>query len=307
MPRARSSSAAGSASRRWRSGAASSPPGASPSGRCSASAIAITRAAWSSSAARRSGSPARTVTPGIAATSPICSPAMLEGRLGADRRRLLVRPAGDARGRAGDVRGARGRGGAGDGIADGLRIRRLLRLRDAASRPAATCGSASTAPSSAPPMSRPRWSRGRDTDERVPAHADRPLRHRARPPDHQRVRNLRRDRRPARLRRRRARALPVQRLRLEDDHAGSAGRQSAAPPLGGAGGDGQLDRAAQQGSGGLSRRRPAAARRSAGAADRLGDGDQRRGVRARSSPPSPSATRSRRSSSTSPARTSIPA
>ena len=61
---------------------------------------------------------------------------------------------------------------------------------------------------------------------------------------------------------------------------GAARRQPAAAPLGGAGGDGQLDRAAEQGPRGLPRRRSAAARGAAGAADRLGDGDQRRAVRA---------------------------
>ena len=71
-----------------------------------------------------------------------------------------------------------------------------------------------------------------------------------------------------------ARGLPLLRLRLEDDHAGAARRQRAAADLGDAGGDDQLDRAAEQGPGGIPRRGPAAAGRAAGAADRLGDGDR---------------------------------
>ena len=42
--------------------------------------------------------------------------------------------------------------------------------------------------------------------------------------------------------------LPLLRLRLEDDHARAAGRQRAAADLGDAGGDDQLDRAAEQGA-----------------------------------------------------------
>ena len=49
---------------------------------------------------------------------------------------------------------------------------------------------------------------------------------------------------------------------------------AAAPDLGDAGRDDQLDRPAQQGPGGLPRRGPAPAGRAAGAADRLGDGDR---------------------------------
>ena len=55
---------------------------------------------------------------------------LLEGDDAAQRGDLRLRPAGHARGGAGDVRGARRRLRAGDGGADGLRLRRLLRLRD---------------------------------------------------------------------------------------------------------------------------------------------------------------------------------
>ena len=49
--------------------------------------------------------------------------------------------------------------------------------------------------------------------------------------------------------------LPLLGLRLEDDHAGAAGRQPAAAALGDAGGDDQLDRAAEQGPRGVPRAR----------------------------------------------------
>ena len=91
------------------------------------------------------------------------------------------------------------------------------------------------------------------------------LRPRARPPDRQRLGHLRRDRRPPRLRRRAARALPVQRLRLEDDHAAAARRQPAAAAVRDAGRDDQLDRPAEQGPRRLPRARPARARAAAGA------------------------------------------
>ena len=105
------------------------------------------------------------------------------------------------------------------------------------------------------------------------------LRDRARPPGDQRLRDLRRDRRPPGLRRRPARGLPLLRLRLEDDHPGAARRQRAAADLGDAGRDDQLDRPAEQGPGRVPGRGPAAAGRAAGAADRLGDGDRPGGVR----------------------------
>ena len=132
------------------------------------------------------------------------------------------------------------------------------------------------------------------------------LRHRARPPDRQRVGHLRRDRRPARVRRRPARALPVRRLRLEDRHARAAPGQPAAAAVGARRGHDQLDRAAEQGARRLPGRGPAAAGGAAGAADRQRDGLQPPRRWRRSSRPSPSATRSPRSSSTSRARTSRP-
>ena len=75
--------------------------------------------------------------------------------------------------------------------------------------------------------------------------AGRVLRPDARAPDRQRLGHVRRDRRPARVRRRAAGRLPVQRVRLQDDHAGAARRQPAAAAVGGAGRDDQLDRPAQ--------------------------------------------------------------
>ena len=127
------------------------------------------------------------------------------------RRRLRLRPAGDAGGRPRALRGARRRRRAGDGIADGVRIRRLLRLRGAAARRRLH----------APLRRRP--GRSPDEERRGGGGGDdrRSLRDPARPPDHQRLGNLRRDRRPAGVRRRPARALSLQRLRLEDDHSRS--------------------------------------------------------------------------------------
>ena len=152
----RSSSAAASASRRWRSGAASSPRRASPSARCSASATAshsggleLFRCSEVRLASEDGHAGHRGYVTDLLAV-------MLEGDAAGDRRRLRLRAAGDARGRAGALRRARGRGRARDGVADGLRLRRLLRLRGAARATAATCGSASTARSSAPRRSRPR-------------------------------------------------------------------------------------------------------------------------------------------------------
>ena len=100
--------------------------------------------------------------------------------------------------------------------------------------------------------------------------------------------------------------LPVQRLRLEDDHARAAGRQPAAAPVRDPGRDDQLDRAPEQGARGLPRRGPAAARPAARAADRLGDGDQPRGLRGPGRARRRPRRGRRRSSSTSPARTSSP-
>ena len=108
---------------------------------------------------------------------------------------------------------------------------------------------------------------------------DRALRRAARRPGPERLRHVRRDRRPARLRRRPARALPLPRLRLEDDHARAARGQPAAAAVGDARRADQLDRPAQQGPRGLPGARPARAGRPAGAADRVRDGLQPRRAR----------------------------
>ena len=99
---------------------------------CSASATRSTAAASSSSAALlpRSASPPRTATAATAATSPTCW-RDARGRRRRIRRRLRLRPAGDAGGGARALRRARRRLRAGAGVADGLRLRRLLRLRRA--------------------------------------------------------------------------------------------------------------------------------------------------------------------------------
>ena len=96
--------------------------------------------------------------------------------------------------------------------------------------------------------SRRRWSR-----ERAPMSAVDLCGIAPRAPDHQRLGDVRRDRRAPGVRRRGARALPVQRLRLEDDHPRAARRQRPAAALGGARRDGQLDRPAEQGPRGLPR------------------------------------------------------
>ncbi len=90
---------------------------------------------------------------------------------------------------------------------------------------------------------------------------DQLLRDRARAPRNQRVRHIRRDRRPARFRRAAAGRVSLRGLRLEDDHSAAPGWQPAATPLGGPGRDDQLDRASEQGPRRLSRARPAAASR----------------------------------------------
>ena len=133
-PPARSSSAAASASRRWRSCAAASRRAAFRPRSCSASATAAIRAAsTTSSPTARSASPATTATSASAATSPTCWRRCWRATT-PPAPRLLLRPAGDARGGPGDVRGARGRLRAGARVADGLRLRRLLRLRGPARR-----------------------------------------------------------------------------------------------------------------------------------------------------------------------------
>ena len=160
------------------------------------------------------------------------------------RRGLRVRAAGDAGVRAGAVRRPRGAGPARARVGDGLRLRRLLRLRRAGPRgrlPAglrrrargggrdARCRRIETSPRVAATTPRTRRHRRRGRGGRV-----RPLlRARARPPRRQRLGHLRRDRRPARLRRCAAGRLPVQRVRLQDHHARAAGGQPAAAAVGG--------------------------------------------------------------------------
>ena len=90
----------------------------------------------------------------------------------------------------------------------------------------------------------------------------------------ERLGHLRRHRGEAGLRRPAARALPLPRLRVQDDHARAAAGQPAPQAVGDPGGDDQLDRAPQPGSGGLPRPRPARARRAPGAAGRLRHGVQ---------------------------------
>src|SRR6185437_2884464 len=97
-------------------------------------------------------------------------------------------------------------------------------------RRTATSACAWTAPCSTPPTSRS-WRR-----------IDRALRNPAPRPGAERLRHLRRDRRPPHVRRRPARELPVRRLRVEDDHARPAPGQPAAAPVGDARGADQLDR-----------------------------------------------------------------
>ena len=169
---------------------------------------------------------------------------VLEGDDARRRRRLRLRAAGDAGGGAGAVRRARGARRAGDGGADGLRLRLLLRLRGAARRrrlhPAL--------------RRRAGGPRRRDRDGAgggVGALSRDVLRDPARAPGAQRLGDLRRDRRPARVRRRRS-TLSVQHVRLEDDHPRAPGGKPAAAPVRDPGRDDQLDRAAEQGARGLS-------------------------------------------------------
>ena len=164
------------------------------------------------------------------------------------------------------MRRARRPGAARAGVRHGVRLRRLLRLRRADARPA-TCGCASTGPCSTRPLDASRIACA------CAGLGDRLLRHRARPPDRQRLGHVRRDRRPARVRRRAARA--TSRSPPSSPRPSRSSRAQGNPPprlweLGG--GHDQLDRAAEQGARRLPRRGPAAARRAAGAADRQRDG-----------------------------------
>ena len=123
------------------------------------------------------------------------------------------------------------------------------------------------------------------------------LRHDARAPGDQRLGHVRRDRRPARVRRGTGTGVPVRGVRVQDDHAAPARGQPAAAPVGGAGGAGQLDRPAQPRPGRLSGRGSARARATtAGAADHERDGLNRGRDRTSSCRRATSARRSPRSS-----------
>ena len=272
---------------------------------CSASATARTPAGWSSSAARRSarqrGRPRR--PPGLRhrpargaargrrrGAAPPSTPA---GRRRCSRRCAVLCA----------ERGVAGR--AGDGGADGLRLRLLLRLRGAARRRRLH----------APLRRRPGRPRRRDRDgagrrERATDDAidsARPLRARAS--------RTRSSTAPGPSTRSPRAAPSATRSTSASRSAPSSRRRSRPEPRAGnppprlyetPGGDDQLDRAAEQGPRGLPRGTTCPSSPAAGAADRLGDGDRAARGSRRWSSGSAAATRSPRSSSTSPARTSSP-
>ena len=91
-------------------------------------------ASTTSSPAARSASPARTATPATAATSPTCSRVLLEGDDAGGAVVYACGPPAMLEAVRAMCARARGRLRAGDGVADGLRLRRLLRLRGAAGR-----------------------------------------------------------------------------------------------------------------------------------------------------------------------------
>ena len=114
-------------------------------GRCSGSGTASTRVGWMScSPAARCGWRARTATRATSGYVTDLLAVLLEGDSARGGGRLRLRAPGDARGGAGDVRRARRRRRAGDGGADGVRLRRLLRVRRPAGGRRATCACAST-------------------------------------------------------------------------------------------------------------------------------------------------------------------
>ena len=246
-------------------------------------------AAGAATAARRPGSRPTTAASATTASSPSCSPTQLDARRA--RRGLRVRAAADARGGAAAVRRARDARPARARVGHGVRVRRLLRMRrpDHARAIVRLCVDGPVL-DAADARDRPRRRSGPLTLSR------RVLRDRARAPDHQRLGHVRRDRRPARVRRRAARAFPVRGVRLEDGDARAAPGQPAAAAVGARRRDDQLDRAAEQGPRGLPRRGPPEARDAAGAADRQRDGLQPRGGRRARRARSRSATRSARSS-----------
>ena len=134
-PRARSSSAAASGSLRLPSGVPRSPAAASPTrallgfrDRAHAGGTEL----FDCSEVRLASEDGHAGPPRLR-HRPARGPARGRGRR-PQRRRLRLRAAGDAGGGAADVRGSRRRLRARDGVADGLRVRRLLRLRGAARR-----------------------------------------------------------------------------------------------------------------------------------------------------------------------------
>ena len=128
-------SAAGSGSRRWRSAGRARP---ATRRRCSASATPRTRRGRP--AARGASSPPTTAASATMAWSPSCS---TTGSTPASRRRgLCLRAAGDARGRPRDLRARAVSGAARTRVRNGVRVRRLLRLRGAdPRRPDPRCAS----------------------------------------------------------------------------------------------------------------------------------------------------------------------
>ena len=107
---------------------------------------------------------------------------------------------------------------AGDGVGNGLWLRCLLRLRGA--HPLGLRAPLRRRPGDR----RRRTGHGAGGGGRATDAAGRSLRGRARGPDPQRVRHLRRHRCPPRFRRRPGARVPLSRLRLEDDHRSSRGR-----------------------------------------------------------------------------------
>ena len=154
--------------------------------------------------------------------------------------RLRVRAAAHARGGEGALRRARRARPAGARVGHGLRFRRVLRVRGAhpGRLPAAVRGRAGAG--CRPARNRARARRGALRVARASSWPACAGRARA-----ERLGHVRRDRRAACLRRRAARALPVPRVRVEDDHRRAAPGQSAAAPVGDARRDDQLDRAAR--------------------------------------------------------------
>ena len=145
-PPGRSSSAAASASRRWLCCAAASPRAACRPGSCSASATRRTRGGLDDLfSAAEVGLASDDGHIGHHGYVTDLLAAMLEGDDAARAAVYACGPPAMLEAVAAAVRSARRRLRAGDGVADGLRLRRLLRLRGAARRAAATCASASTA------------------------------------------------------------------------------------------------------------------------------------------------------------------